>query len=210
MQVVDGPLTVVAASRPYPGEQVNGDGWTVQWHAGRCRVAVIDGLGHGPHAAAATERAREALLLHPDLGPVAALARCHTALAGTRGAAISIATIDPAAGRLVYAGVGNVEAQLWQAGASQRPVAYRGIVGVQHRTLRAFDFSLATDWWLLLYTDGISTRLDVAELAAALDHGPQAAADAVLARWGRATDDATVVVVCPTPAGTRSAPDQQS
>jgi serine phosphatase RsbU (regulator of sigma subunit) len=199
---------VVAASRPYPGEQVNGDGWTVQWHAGRCRVAVIDGLGHGPEAAAATERARAALSRHPELGPVAALARCDAALAGTRGAAISVATIDPVAGRLTYAGIGNIEAQLWQAGTARRPVAYRGIVGVRHRALRAFDFDLDPAWWLLLYTDGISSRLDVTEIAATLSHDPQAAADAALARWGRATDDATVVVACPAHVGTGPAPDR--
>jgi hypothetical protein len=194
--MADETVTIAVASRPYPGESRNGDGWAVQWHAGRCRIAVIDGLGHGPEAARATERAQAALADHPDLDPLAAVAQCHRALAGTRGAAMAIATVDPGERVLGFVGIGNVEAQLWQDGITKRPAPYRGIVGVQYRTLRQFDLQLASQWWLLLYTDGIRSSIDVNALADELRQDPQAAADAALARWGRATDDATVLVAC--------------
>ena len=47
-------ISIVAATRPHPHETLCGDLWTVQWAAdSSCRLAVIDGLGHGPVARAA-------------------------------------------------------------------------------------------------------------------------------------------------------------
>src|SRR4051794_33137377 len=110
------PLAIAIASRPVPGESANGDGYLVSWHDGCCRLIVIDGLGHGGPAAEATEAARAVLSARPELEPVAALEACHRALAGTRGAAMAAAWLDIERGRLSYAGIGNVEARVWQDG----------------------------------------------------------------------------------------------
>ena len=186
-----------AATRPYPGETANGDGWAVSWDGDACRLTVVDGLGHGPAAAAATRAALDALAARPGLGPADALRTCHAALAGTRGAAVSVARLEPDRRRLTYAGVGNVEARLWPAGPAgpaTRPIAYRGIVGAVLPTLRPAEFDLAEGWLLVLHTDGLSARLVLEPESAAAGVEPQALAEALLTRWGRATDDATVVV----------------
>jgi len=152
-----------AATRPYPGETANGDGWAASWDGDACRLTVVDGLGHGPMAAAATRAALDALAARPT-----------------------------------YAGVGNVEARLWPAGPAgpaTRPIAYRGIVGAVLPTLRPAEFALAEDWLLVLHTDGLSARLVLEPGSAGAGLEPQALAEALLSRWGRATDDATVVVV---------------
>jgi serine phosphatase RsbU (regulator of sigma subunit) len=193
-------ITIAVASRPHPAETVNGDTWAVDWHAGACRIAVVDGLGHGPAAAAAALAAREALAAHPALLPAAALLLLHTALQGTRGAAISVAHVDLAAGCLTYAGVGNVEARLWQDGKAQRLLAYRGIVGGTLPTIRPFTLALGTDWQLLLHTDGVSARFEWDALAPV---ALQATADDLLAHWGRASDDATIVLAAPAPSRPR-------
>jgi serine phosphatase RsbU (regulator of sigma subunit) len=192
-------LLIAAASRPYPGEVVNGDAWAVAWHGPGCRVALVDGLGHGPEAATAARAALAALAAQPALAPVEALAVCHRALAGTRGAAISVVHIDPDADRLSFAGVGNVEVQLWQAGRARRLLPWRGIVGVARPRPRPEYLALAGDWLLLLHTDGVSSHLALEEVLPVAAPGLQAVADAVLARWGRATDDATVVVISRAP-----------
>jgi serine/threonine protein phosphatase PrpC len=187
-------LIVAAATRPYPGETANGDAWTVQWHDGVCRIAVIDGLGHGPQAAAAAQRAVETLVAQPHLGPAVALQTCHRALAGSRGAAMAVVAVEPGAARLTFAGVGNVEAQLWDGETPQRPVSYRGIVGSALPTIREFQLALAPDGLLLLHTDGISARFDASRLPEFAHRQPQTLADAILARAARPTDDATIVV----------------
>jgi serine phosphatase RsbU (regulator of sigma subunit) len=191
--VASRPLTVAGASRPYPGETANGDAWTVDWHAGACRIAVIDGLGHGPQAAAAAQLAVATLAARPGLPPVEALRACHSALQGSRGAAISVACVDAARGRLIYAGVGNVEARLRVGRTWQRLIAYRGVVGMTLPNVRAFEFELDAAWLLLLHSDGVSARFDPDALGAATRRAPQALADDILREWGRATDDATVV-----------------
>ncbi|HZR98282.1 MAG TPA: SpoIIE family protein phosphatase [Chloroflexota bacterium] len=192
-----GAITVAGASRPYPGERANGDAWAVDWHAGACRIAVIDGVGHGSEAAAAARLAVDALAAQTHLLPPEALRLCHDALRGSRGATISIAHVAPAQGRLLYAGVGNVEARLRLGGSWHRLITYRGIVGVTLRTIRAFELALAPDWLLLLHTDGVSARLDPGALPADTRVAPAALAEAILQRWGRASDDATVVVAAP-------------
>ena len=190
----DLPIVIAAASRPHVHETTNGDGWTWSWHAGAYRIAVVDGLGHGPEAASATRLAIEALAAQPELPPGEAVHACHDALRGTRGAAMAIAQFNLKASRLNYAAVGNVEARLWQPEGWQRPIAYRGIVGAILPTIRVFDFPLGGDWLLLLHTDGVSARCDPDALPSHLRQEPQALADTLLDRWGQPRDDATVVV----------------
>ena len=201
MDLTDGALSpgpiVVGATRPYPRETANGDAWHVDRLEHTTRIALIDGLGHGPDAALAAQRAVVCLRNYPDLSPSDALRVCHAALSGSRGAALSIALVDSYTRRLTYAGVGNVEALLWVAGRQSRPIAYRGIIGATLPTLRSSEHDLGDAWILLLHTDGISSRLDPPSLPEFGMRAHQQLADAALARWGRTSDDATVVVAAP-------------
>jgi serine phosphatase RsbU (regulator of sigma subunit) len=194
--VGDSPLLIAAASRPYPGESVSGDAWGADWRDGRCRIAVIDGLGHGPAAAAAATQALAALAAEPALAPDAALRRCHAALRHSRGAAMAVAWIDVPAARLVWAGVGNIEARLWNAGGGEWLATDRGIVGAAMPRLHPIERRLAADWRLLIHTDGISNRFTLDATCPAPDRLDDLVAG-ILARWGRATDDATVVAIAP-------------
>jgi serine phosphatase RsbU (regulator of sigma subunit) len=189
-------IAIGAASRPYPGERANGDAWATHHPDGALRISVIDGLGHGPDAATAAQAAIAALTTEPTLLPDGAIELCHRALRGTRGAAISVAWVDVAQSRLVYAGIGNIEAVLAQDGQQQRPIAYRGIVGATMRTIRPFELPLLDDWVLVIHTDGIRARFDIGKVDGYGRRDPQMMADGLLAEWGRATDDATVVVAC--------------
>ena len=190
-------LTIAGAARPYPGEAVSGDAWHVDCNGDGWRIALIDGLGHGPEAAAAANAAIVALTTHPDLTPNDALAICHRALAGTRGGVIGVAQIDRSLTRLLYVGVGNIEARLWQPDREQRPISYRGIVGHAMPRARAFAFDLGDEWLFALHSDGLSTRSNLSDLVAAGAREPRALADAAMERWSRQTDDATIVVAAP-------------
>ena len=195
--MADHLIRVAVAARPHPRETVNGDATAVHWADGACRIAVIDGLGHGPDAAFAAARAVETLDAHPALGPADALRRCHAALAGTRGAVMAVARLDPTQREMLYAGVGNIEAHLWQSARSGRPISYRGIVGTVLPTIRTFTLPLDPDWTLILHSDGVSARIDAEALTMGEPWEPEALAHAILARYGRASDDATVVVARP-------------
>jgi serine phosphatase RsbU (regulator of sigma subunit) len=190
------PVAVTVAARPYPGEKVSGDAWQVDWHRSVCRIALVDGLGHGSQAAAAASAAVAALAAEPALSPVDAVHCCHNALANTRGAALLVASMDISRGQLVVAGAGNVEARLCQDGGAKQLMTDRGIVGSVLPRVRPVEMALAPEWLLLLYTDGIKRRFDALSMLEAAPEG-DGLAQAVLAGWARATDDATVLVAQP-------------
>jgi serine phosphatase RsbU (regulator of sigma subunit) len=187
------PIEIAAAARAYPGEEVNGDAWRVDRDGDRVRIAVIDGLGHGAEAATASSLAVASLAEDQTLDPVAAIVRCHHELLGTRGAAAGVVLIDPLAQHLVFAGLGNVEARLWQNGSEKRLSSARGIVGSALRTIRPETVALGTDWRLVLHSDGISSRFRLEEVVTP-GQTLNELANEILVQWGRVTDDATVVV----------------
>jgi serine phosphatase RsbU (regulator of sigma subunit) len=175
---------------------VSGDAWQVDWDGDICRIAVIDGLGHGPQAAEAALAATTDLAARPGRDPVAAVQSCHEALMGTRGAAMLVACVDPGAGQLTIAGVGNVEAQLWQHGRAQHLMSDRGIVGSTLPRIRPIAVALDADWLLLIYTDGIRNRFDLGAVRETAPDG-RGCAEALLHGWSRPTDDVTVLVAQP-------------
>lgn len=187
-------ISVTAATVPFPGEMVNGDGWRVDWHGNSCRITVIDGLGHGVPAADATSAALAALAAEPMLGPADALDLCHRALHHTRGAAVGVATIDLDGQVLSFAGVGNVEARVWQTGIEKRLSSARGIVGAGMPSIHTKEVTLEPGWRLVLHTDGVSARFSLLTDLPTPDVTLQELADTILASWGQSTDDATAVV----------------
>jgi hypothetical protein len=190
-------LRIAVASRPHPAETANGDGWLADRLDDCWQIALIDGLGHGPLAAEAADAAKAAIQRSSSLSVADALQRCHDALRGLRGAAVSIARVNATGSLLTYAGVGNVEGRLRQGTREERLIAYRGVVGAAMPRVHTFELALPAEWLLLLHTDGISSRLDVAQLLPAFGDDLDGLAGAVLEQWGRRTDDASVVIAAP-------------
>ena len=93
---------------------------------------------------------------------------------------------------LSFAGIGNVEARLWQPDRTERLIAFRGIVGVAMRSVRVFTLPLESAWKLVIHTDGISARFDDSAFVGSEDIDDLARG--ILDRWGRPRDDATIVV----------------
>ncbi|MDG9710798.1 ATP-binding protein/SpoIIE family protein phosphatase [Streptomyces sp. DH10] len=144
---------------PYGGAEYSGDAWAWVRSGDRLTLMLADGLGHGPEAARASSAAVAALHRWAHLSPAESLQRLHDALKGTRGAAVAMAQLDVRAGRLRFAGIGNVGARL-RADGTWRPLLSRpGIVGV-HRptTLREEEADWAADRLLVLHTDGLPSR----------------------------------------------------
>lgn len=126
---------------------------------------------------------------------VDSLRGCHQALAGTRGAAISIISVDLQAGALTYGGVGNVEGRLCQGGKEQRLISDRGIAGVVLPTIRPLSLSLAAPWLVILHSDGVRARFEVGRLPNPSESAVQQLVDDLLAQWSRPADDATVAAM---------------
>lgn len=167
-----GDWVVACAQRPAPAETENGDVFFVsRWtgaggDASALLVGVIDGLGHGPEAARTaatvaahfTGRAGPAgrAARDPGGGPSLAtlLSEAHTIAVATRGAAATLVYIEPAKGRILHAGVGNVQGLVLPEGEPLVPAP--GCLGVHlppiHITEAPWDCGSA----VLLWTDGLS------------------------------------------------------
>src|SRR6266487_3011449 len=97
------------ASRALPGEVVCGDLHLIKPIPDGVLLAVVDGLGHGDEASFAAKTALALLEEHSEEPPEALVTRCHGALTRTRGAVMTVATLNSFEGRLTWLGVGNVE-----------------------------------------------------------------------------------------------------
>lgn len=177
-------------------EAESGDAHLVAELPAGALVAVIDGLGHGIEAAAAARAAARVLAASAGEPIEELFARCHAALRGTRGAVMSVAALDAAAGRMTWAGVGNVEAFLVRADPRAAPpresIALRGgIVGYHLPRLHVSTLAIVPGDTLLMATDGIHDGFG--EVPAA-PGSPRELADAILARFARGSDDALALV----------------
>lgn len=153
-------LDWATAEQPLGGNAPCGDAACVAENPSGTLVAVVDGLGHGPAAASASEAAVRALEESAGSPVEVAIARCHERMARTRGGVLSIAQVGPAS--LSWAGVGNVEGLLVRAG--QRPerlLLWGGVVGHNLPRIRVSSLPFETADLLLFWTDGIT--LDSAE-----------------------------------------------
>jgi phosphoserine phosphatase RsbX len=179
-----------------PGEVESGDLHFVHSYDDAVLVAAIDGLGHGPEAAVAAQRAAEALERHHAEPVASLLQRCHDNLRGTRGAVITLASFDGKRNVMSWVGVGNIEGTLVRAepgeGRQRESVMLvGGVPGHQLPQLRSAEVQISPGDTLVLTTDGI--RPGYLELLAGGDP-PSRLVERIMDQFGKGTDDALVLV----------------
>lgn len=160
-------------------------------------IAVVDGSGHGSEAAAAALAATSVMGAHAHESPVALILRCHERLRGTRGAAITLASLNLLDRTMTWLGIGNVEAVIYHVAASETPPPDRvllrsGVVGFRlPPRLKAEVIPLRHMDTLIIATDGV--RPEFAD-DAAVNGDPRLTAARLLANYGHQRDDGLVLV----------------
>jgi phosphoserine phosphatase RsbX len=191
------PVEWAVATRCRDGEVRCGDVAVVTLLPEGALVAGIDGLGHGNEAARASRRAAAMLRASPSADLELLVQRCHAALQGTRGAAISLALVRPSERAVTWLGVGNVEGRVLSGDPSAtRPkgsLALRtGVPGHELPAVKAETLAIRPGDVLVLATDGIhrafADSLDTSGSA-------QAISERILADHWKPPDDALVVAV---------------
>jgi negative regulator of sigma-B (phosphoserine phosphatase) len=182
------------AAATMPGETESGDRYWAGSGSNGMMFAVIDGLGHGQPAAAASEIAVATLQRHVDDPLIEVLRRCHESLRGTRGVAMSIASFNTEDDMLTWIGVGNVEGALLHRDPvlpCDKLLLRNGVVGSHLPTLRTEKLPLRTGDILTMVTDGVTVEhLPLVATDGRID----SMADAILASACKGTDDALVLV----------------
>jgi phosphoserine phosphatase RsbX len=185
------------ATRCRHGEARSGDLAVVNLLPEGALVGAIDGLGHGSEAARAAGVAAEVVRKRPSRNLVVLAERCHSALRGTRGAAISLAFISPSEGTVTWLGVGNVEGRVLSGDPSaMRPKASlalgSGIPGHELPSVRTATLDVRPGDLLVLATDGIEAAFgDSLDISGST----QAITERILVSHRRPADDALVLAV---------------
>jgi phosphoserine phosphatase RsbX len=174
---------------PKAGERVSGDAALFRIAGDVALFAVIDALGHGPHAAEVAGSGLAYLQAASlDQDAAALVHGLHRALAQSRGAAAMVCRWCN--GRIQGCGVGNVELAALR---TRVPIVLTpGIVGGNMRTLRPFEGPAVAGSRFVLYSDGISSRFSNEEIG--LLARPEACRR-VMEKHRKPHDDATVMVV---------------
>lgn len=183
------------ASRAIPGQAVSGDLHVVAPHAHGVLMGVVDGLGHGDDATRAAQAAVQVLTEHAGESVITLVHRCHRALQDTRGAVMTLVSINAGDDTATMLGVGNVEAAVLHAHpqglrARESVLLRGGVVGYQLPALHASFVPFAPGDLVVFATDGV--REDFADLLNVSDP-PAAQVDRVMARKFRGTDDGLVL-----------------
>lgn len=183
-------LTIGTAQRNCRREVVCGDAFTIL-SGDVATIALADGLGHG----GAAEEAALVFTRYVDelgRGPLEDVLRgASQVMNRTRGAAAALLRIDPARRVVSFAGIGNIELRSVSA-QPIKPVCVPGILGRLLRKVLTFDYELSPGDLFVLFTDGISSRIQLTQFSGL---EPQAMAEAILEQHGKLHDDASCVVV---------------
>ncbi|MDR7271476.1 anti-sigma regulatory factor (Ser/Thr protein kinase) [Pelomonas saccharophila] len=188
-------LTVAGIGLPAPGERVSGDSWGLCLKEGRTLLLMADGLGHGPDAAEAADLALQLFRRCASAAPAAVLEDAHPSMRSTRGAAVAVVAIERSLDRLLFAGAGNVSGRLINGISDRGLMSQPGTLGLQIRSLRDVAYDWPEHAILVLFTDGIVSRWNLADAAGLMACGPMVIAGWIIRDYCRGHDDATVVVV---------------
>jgi negative regulator of sigma-B (phosphoserine phosphatase) len=182
-------IDVAHLSLPMLGELANGDRAVSRVDAeGRALFGVVDGLGHGVDAAAAAQKAADCLeSVSLDVSLWDVMQTVHERLVGSRGAAATICLLRR--GEIEVCAVGNVEVR---SPDLRLPLVFSpGILGVRVAKLHACRAAVSSRARFVLFSDGISSRVPVEDVRGL---APRSACEALMQRYRRKEDDATVLV----------------
>jgi anti-sigma regulatory factor (Ser/Thr protein kinase) len=182
-----------AVSVPMHGQEVCGDSWSFSVGPEETTLLVADGLGHGPEAAEAAVEAVRMFHRYNGHRPPVLLEYIHGGLRATRGAAVSVARFQPASGKLIYSGVGNVAGVIAANGDLRRMVSMPGTAGHNARKIQAFEYPF-TAGLVIMHSDGIASTWTLDRYPNLAARHPTLIAAVLYRDLTRHRDDATVLV----------------
>jgi anti-sigma regulatory factor (Ser/Thr protein kinase) len=188
-------LAVAGRSMPKRGQVDCGDRWCFA-RAGRWqRLCVVDGLGHGPLAASASKQAIEIFCAADERdSPADIIRRAHLKLKYTRGVVMGVIAIDAKANTACFSGVGNIAGILHAGGQVNHLLSIDGVVGYNMRAARDQALPWAADGAVVMASDGLSTRWNLARYPGLLSRHPALVAAVLYRDFARDNDDATIAV----------------
>ncbi len=181
---------------PKKGEEYCGDGYKISTKGDSCQILAFDGLGHGPEAQKASGAAIKSFVESKKLDPAEKLRKMHPVIKHTRGGVGMALSIDLKSHSLSYCGVGNISARVLSEGKLKSCISYNGIVGHAFpNTLHTNTIVWAKEDFLIITSDGITSRWDASALSNILKHDIAIVTAGLFKDFSRGTDDSLVMIV---------------
>lgn len=188
-------ITVRAITVNKPKEVVCGDGYRYRKTESGCMVFFGDGLGHGPHAKAAVDRAGDYFLSTKHLEPVTILREMHEEIKSTRGLVGVVAVFNTQTNELSVCGVGNISTRLYSGTTYQTLMSHNGTIGrVIPGSMRVSTYLLEKNQHLIMCSDGINSRWDITNYPGIFRYDSLLATSAIYKDFYRGDDDASVLI----------------
>src|SRR5215831_9884958 len=184
--------------KPYPGEVISGDDAVVLKSETGLVGAVADGLGHGPEARVASNRAVEVLTQNSGMELDELLVTLNRELTGTRGCAISIIRFIKTGACLEYVSAGDVCAHLYHLRDAHFFTPTPLVLGTGHfqkQRIRVERVTVKPGSVLVMFTDGLKSRTTLKGELEVLRQPVITVAQHLLEKNSRPDDDALVCVI---------------
>lgn len=186
---------VRSISVPLEGYDVSGDYAVVLNRGSQVRIIVSDGLGHGEEAAKASLQAAAVFQNHLTAELPELMMAIHEALKLTRGAAVALASYDPAARLLKYVAVGNIEARICTESDCRGCGTLNGTAGARMPSPVQYEYPIPPGAVIVMHSDGLSSRWNFNSYPGLSMQNPGVIAGLLFRDFARKRDDATVLVL---------------
>ena len=192
----DDDVTFATLMVPYPGEELCGDGISYKSSNGSHTFLLTDGLGHGPHAHEASLQAAQALQsAAAGLDAEALIKIIHEGIAHTRGAVGMVLSLSQARQTIDYCGIGNISLRKISAVETKRGISAHGILGQNVRNCLSNTPFIWSDGLLMLHSDGIETRWDMANYPGLENRDLSLLMAAIYKDYRRKKDDCAILAI---------------
>lgn len=187
-------LEIGSYSRPFFGEQKNGDSIVTCADENFTYLAVIDGIGHGPKAAVISSSIKEFIERNWNQNPSKIIEKVHHHMIGSEGAVIGVSVIDHSESTLVYAGLGNIACRVIGS-MDKAMVSADGLLGVRLRTVENSKIDLHDKDLIVMHSDGVSSLSSLKDFPRINITSSRLLAKKIVQKYGSEYDDATCITV---------------
>jgi anti-sigma regulatory factor (Ser/Thr protein kinase) len=178
-----------------PREDVCGDGYRIKRSESEMLVFFADGLGHGPHAKEAVDRAGEFFQACQDIEPVDIIRQMHENIRRTRGLVGTVAFFNKKSAQWKICGVGNVLTRMYTGITYKNYLPYNGTIGLNlPNSMNPSVFNIERNQHLIMCSDGIQTRWDLNKYPSIFKYDNTVLAAAVYKDFNRANDDSSILI----------------
>lgn len=178
-----------------PGETLCGDGAFYEIKNNRLKLMLGDGLGHGPDAHAAVQKAIGAFRQCDEENPVEILRFIHKEVKKTRGLVASAASYSFKEKKWQLCGIGNISTRTQNYLSGKTYIAYNGIVGLNiPNSMKEQEIPLERNQLIIMCSDGIKTRWELQKYIGIFRYDLSVLAAAIYKDFGRQTDDMSILV----------------